>query len=59
MHKGDLFEKAKLKVLNKLPSLQAAKFERSGYYSAEEQKLENLVFLGNHGGEGCSGVFDK
>ena len=57
-HTDNSFKKAKLKTLNKVPSLRAAKFERSGYYSAEEQKLDNLVFLANHGGDDCSGVFD-
>ena len=32
-------------------------YERIGYYHSASQTLENLVFLGNHGGQG-SGVFD-
>lgn len=32
-------------------------YERIGYYHSATQTLENLVFLGNHGGQG-SGVFD-
>jgi hypothetical protein len=32
-------------------------FERIGYYNSVNQTLENLVFLGNYGGQG-SGVFD-
>jgi len=35
----------------------AGTYERVGYYHADSQKLDNLVFLGNHGGQG-SGVFD-
>jgi len=58
-HGNNSFRKLNLKTFNKLPSLGAAKFERSGYYSAEEQKLDNLVFLGNHGRYGCSGISDK
>ena len=34
-------------------------YQRIGYYDAASQTLENLVFLGNYGGEtGGSGVFD-
>lgn len=32
-------------------------FDRIGFYHASSQVCENLVFLGNHGGQG-SGVFD-
>ena len=33
-------------------------WERTAYYSSEQQVADNIVFLGNYGGEG-SGVFDK
>ncbi|KAF4469995.1 hypothetical protein FALBO_3108 [Fusarium albosuccineum] len=33
-------------------------WERTAYYNAEQQVAENIVFLGNYGGEG-SGVFDN
>ncbi|TVY80728.1 putative serine-rich protein P23A10.11c [Lachnellula suecica] len=33
-------------------------FERIGYYDSETQHVDNLVFLGNHGGQG-SGVYDS
>ncbi|KAM3067696.1 target of Sbf [Clarireedia jacksonii] len=33
-------------------------FSRIGYYNSVQQILDNLVFLGNHGGQG-SGVWDK
>ncbi|KAA8574864.1 hypothetical protein MFRU_002g04550 [Monilinia fructicola] len=33
-------------------------YSRIGYYNSAEQTLDNLVFLGNHGGQG-SGVFDE
>jgi hypothetical protein len=32
-------------------------FERIGYYNSVNQTVDNLVFLGNHSGQG-SGVFD-
>lgn len=32
-------------------------YERIGYYQSTSQTVDNLVFLGNHGGQG-SGVFD-
>ncbi|CAG8953071.1 hypothetical protein HYFRA_00003266 [Hymenoscyphus fraxineus] len=38
-------------------SSSTGNFERTGYYNAEEQTVDNLVFLGNYGGQG-SGVFD-
>ncbi|TVY44898.1 Protein TOS1 [Lachnellula occidentalis] len=33
-------------------------FERIGYYDSASQTVDNLVFLGNYGGQG-SGVFDE
>lgn len=33
-------------------------YERIGYYHSASQTLENMVFLGNYGGDG-SGVFDN
>ncbi len=33
-------------------------WSRVSYYNAAQQVVENIVFLGNHGGQG-SGVFDK
>ncbi len=33
-------------------------YERIGYYDSVSQTVDNLVFLGNHGGQG-SGVFDR
>ncbi|KAG9230175.1 putative TOS1-like glycosyl hydrolase-domain-containing protein [Amylocarpus encephaloides] len=39
-------------------SLGAGVFERIGYYDSASQTVDNLVFLGNHGGDG-SGVFDE
>jgi hypothetical protein len=35
----------------------SASYERIGYYHSTSQTVENMVFLGNHGGQG-SGVFD-
>ncbi|KAG9247807.1 putative TOS1-like glycosyl hydrolase-domain-containing protein [Calycina marina] len=46
-----------LKQVNKLESLNAPTFQRSGYYSAEQQVSDGLVFLSNFGGAG-SGVWD-
>ncbi|ESZ98134.1 hypothetical protein SBOR_1513 [Sclerotinia borealis F-4128] len=39
-------------------SVASGSYGRIGYYDAVEQTLDNLVFLGNHGGQG-SGVFDE
>lgn len=33
-------------------------WQRTAYYSAEQQFADNVVFLGNYGGDG-SGIFDK
>jgi hypothetical protein len=34
-------------------------YQRIGYYDSASQTMDNLVFLGNYGGEtGGSGVFD-
>ncbi|KPM38622.1 hypothetical protein AK830_g7950 [Neonectria ditissima] len=33
-------------------------WDRVGYYNAEQQVADNIVFLGNYGGEG-SGIFDS
>ncbi|KAH7155471.1 putative TOS1-like glycosyl hydrolase-domain-containing protein [Dactylonectria estremocensis] len=38
-------------------SSSGSDWERTSYYNAEQQVTDNLVFLGNYGGEG-SGVFD-
>lgn len=35
----------------------STQYDRIGFYHASSQTVENLVFLGNHGGQG-SGVFD-
>jgi hypothetical protein len=35
----------------------ASIYDRIGFYDSASQTLDNLVFLGNHGGQG-SGVFD-
>jgi hypothetical protein len=35
----------------------ASTYDRIGFYDSASQTLDNLVFLGNHGGQG-SGVFD-
>ena len=34
-------------------------WEQSAYYNAETQSAEGLIFLAHHGGEGCSGTWDK
>ncbi|OAR00191.1 hypothetical protein LLEC1_07672, partial [Akanthomyces lecanii] len=39
------------------PAASGQAWDRTSYYSAEAQTAENLVFLGNYGGQG-SGVFD-
>lgn len=42
---------------NKDNSKPKHSYKRIGYYEASSQTVENLVFLGNFGGQG-SGVFD-
>ncbi|TGO78427.1 hypothetical protein BELL_0067g00230 [Botrytis elliptica] len=39
-------------------AIASGSYSRIGYYNSAEQTLDNLVFLGNHGGQG-SGVFDE
>ncbi|PQE20144.1 hypothetical protein CJF30_00001454 [Rutstroemia sp. NJR-2017a BBW] len=39
-------------------SLSSGSFPRIGYYNSAQRVLDNLVFLGNHGGQG-SGVWDE
>ncbi|ATY59768.1 hypothetical protein A9K55_002796 [Cordyceps militaris] len=39
------------------PATSGQAWDRTSYYNAETQQAENLVFLGNHGGQG-SGQFD-
>ncbi|QSZ37493.1 hypothetical protein DSL72_008591 [Monilinia vaccinii-corymbosi] len=39
-------------------AVASGSYSRIGYYNSAEQTLDNLVFLGNHGGQG-SGVFDE
>lgn len=42
---------------SKTESVASGDWERTSYYNAESNVAENIVFLGNYGGEG-SGVFD-
>ncbi|TGO30690.1 hypothetical protein BPAE_0004g01490 [Botrytis paeoniae] len=39
-------------------AIASGSYSRIGYYNSAEQTLDNLVFLGNYGGQG-SGVFDE
>ncbi|TQV98625.1 Protein of unknown function DUF2401, secretory [Cordyceps javanica] len=39
------------------PAASGKDWDRTSYYNAETQEAENLVFLGNYGGQG-SGLFD-
>ncbi|TGO65514.1 hypothetical protein BCON_0002g00990 [Botryotinia convoluta] len=39
-------------------AIASGTYSRIGYYNSAEQTLDNLVFLGNYGGQG-SGVFDE
>lgn len=39
------------------PAASGQDWDRTSYYNANTQQAENLVFLGNYGGQG-SGVFD-
>ncbi|KAJ3498421.1 hypothetical protein NLG97_g1128 [Lecanicillium saksenae] len=39
------------------PAASGQDWDRTSYYNADTQQAENLVFLGNYGGQG-SGVFD-
>lgn len=52
--------KSKSKASSKSESKPAAggDWDRVGYYNAEQQVADNIVFLGNYGGEG-SGIFDS
>ena len=49
--------KAETKPKPKVQGGAAGDWHRIAYYNAEEQVADNIVFLGNYGGDG-SGVFD-
>lgn len=50
--------KAEPKATKSKSKVAAGDWERTAYYNSEQKVSENMVFLGNYGGEG-SGVFDS
>ncbi|KAF4980810.1 hypothetical protein FZEAL_3264 [Fusarium zealandicum] len=51
-------KKPKKKPETPTKSAAGGAWERTSYYNAEQQVADNIVFLGNYGGEG-SGIFDN